>query len=87
MVIKFPKCPKNFQNVSKIYPNWDFWFENEPSGNPGFEATVLRSDVASRELALVSNEPFFFIIYRLSFYGFAYLLVLKKKKFIKTSIA
>jgi hypothetical protein len=20
---------------SKIYPNWDFWFENTPSGNPG----------------------------------------------------
>jgi hypothetical protein len=20
---------------SKIYPNWDFWFENMPSGNPG----------------------------------------------------
>jgi hypothetical protein len=20
---------------SKIYPNWDFWFENIPSGNPG----------------------------------------------------
>jgi hypothetical protein len=19
---------------SKIYPNWDFWFENTPSGNP-----------------------------------------------------
>jgi hypothetical protein len=21
---------------SKIYPNWDFWFENRPSGNPGY---------------------------------------------------
>jgi hypothetical protein len=20
--------------LSKIYPNWDFWFENIPSGNP-----------------------------------------------------
>jgi hypothetical protein len=19
---------------TKIYPNWDFWFENKPSGNP-----------------------------------------------------
>jgi hypothetical protein len=19
---------------SKIYPNWDFWFETKPSGNP-----------------------------------------------------
>jgi hypothetical protein len=21
-------------NSSRIYPNWDFWFENIPSGNP-----------------------------------------------------
>jgi hypothetical protein len=21
---------------SKIYPNWNFWFENIPSGNPAF---------------------------------------------------
>jgi hypothetical protein len=21
------------------YPNWDFWFENKPSGNPGSSAT------------------------------------------------
>jgi hypothetical protein len=20
---------------TKIYPSWDFWFENKPSGNPG----------------------------------------------------
>jgi hypothetical protein len=29
---------------SKIYPNWDFWFENKPSGNPAqisFGATDL----------------------------------------------
>jgi hypothetical protein len=23
------------QRPSKIYPNWDFWFEIKPSGNPG----------------------------------------------------
>jgi hypothetical protein len=22
--------------LSKIYPKWDFWFENIPSGNPAF---------------------------------------------------
>jgi hypothetical protein len=21
--------------LGKIYPKWDFWFENMPSGNPG----------------------------------------------------
>jgi hypothetical protein len=23
---------------TKIYPNWDFWFENIPSGNPALKA-------------------------------------------------
>jgi hypothetical protein len=31
---------------SKIYPNWDFWFENIPSGNPAFDVldtmTILK---------------------------------------------
>jgi hypothetical protein len=26
------------QEPQTIYPNWDFWFENKPSGNPGSEA-------------------------------------------------
>jgi hypothetical protein len=40
MSVKYSEWPKNisiFYNISpsKIYPNWDFWFENKPSGNPG----------------------------------------------------
>jgi hypothetical protein len=33
---KWPKNKPNFSipRPSKIYPNWDFWFENIPSGNP-----------------------------------------------------
>jgi hypothetical protein len=27
---------------SKIYPNWDFWFENKPSGNPGRKTRFWR---------------------------------------------
>jgi hypothetical protein len=27
---------------SKLYPNWDFWFENKPSGNPGEKARFTR---------------------------------------------
>jgi hypothetical protein len=45
MVKKIPNVRKIFQmaikNVhfsnltpSKIFPNWNFWFENKPSGNP-----------------------------------------------------
>jgi hypothetical protein len=26
---------------SKIYPNWDFWYENIPSGNPAFQASII----------------------------------------------
>jgi hypothetical protein len=32
MVIKYTKIFHT--RPSKIYPNWDFWFENKPSGNP-----------------------------------------------------
>jgi hypothetical protein len=48
LAIKYTKWPQNIPNdhkiyqhflfyirPSKIYPNWDFWFENRPSGNPG----------------------------------------------------
>jgi hypothetical protein len=26
--------------LSKIYPDWDFWFEKKPSGNPGCHAYI-----------------------------------------------
>jgi hypothetical protein len=40
MSVRYSKWPQNiltFSNLrpSKIYPNWDFWFGNKPSGNPG----------------------------------------------------
>jgi hypothetical protein len=40
MSAKYSKRPQNIftfsnQRPSKIYPNWDFWFQNKPSGNPG----------------------------------------------------
>jgi hypothetical protein len=39
MTTKYTKWPLNiptfaFPRFSKIYPNWDFWYENIPSGNP-----------------------------------------------------
>jgi hypothetical protein len=53
--IKYPKCPSNIPNghkigissisnlrPSKIYPNWDFWFEKKPSGNPDIHAYNLK---------------------------------------------
>jgi hypothetical protein len=39
MTVKYSKRPKlltfSIARPSKIYPNWDFWVENIPSGNPG----------------------------------------------------
>jgi hypothetical protein len=29
------------QDPPKFYPNWDFWFENIPSGNPALPAFAL----------------------------------------------
>jgi hypothetical protein len=53
MVTKYTKWPQNIPNdrkidqmaikytniarPSKIYPNWDFWLQNMPSGNPARE--------------------------------------------------
>jgi hypothetical protein len=39
MAVKYSKWSQNIptftiQMPSKIYPNWDFCFENKPSGNP-----------------------------------------------------
>jgi hypothetical protein len=38
-VNKFQMIFFSFQGPPKIYPNLDFWFETEPSGNPGWEAS------------------------------------------------
>jgi hypothetical protein len=40
MAPKLTKWPQNIPTSSiarhsKIHPNWDFWFENTTSGNPG----------------------------------------------------
>jgi hypothetical protein len=34
--VQHSKTGKNISKArpSKTYPNWDFWFENKPSGNP-----------------------------------------------------
>jgi hypothetical protein len=42
MAIKYTEWPQNLPTSSiarpyKMYPNWDFWFENIPSGNPALE--------------------------------------------------
>jgi hypothetical protein len=31
-----------YSRPSKINPNWDFWYENKPSGNPGLRLPPSR---------------------------------------------
>jgi hypothetical protein len=34
---------KNFHSKAlKIYPKWDYWFENIPSGNPAQQVKIER---------------------------------------------
>jgi hypothetical protein len=43
------KYTKNIQSKApKIYPNWDFWFENKPSGNPALFLEGLKKKLDSR---------------------------------------
>jgi hypothetical protein len=38
IAIKIPNI--SIPRPSKIFPNWDFWFENKSSGNPGPESSL-----------------------------------------------
>jgi hypothetical protein len=43
MAVKYSQMALNIPTFSiptpsKIYPNWDFWFENLPSGNPALHS-------------------------------------------------
>jgi hypothetical protein len=40
MIIKYTKIFP-FLGVSKMYKNWDFWFENIPSGNPATGLEIM----------------------------------------------
>jgi hypothetical protein len=39
MAIKIPTS--SIATPTKIYPNWDFWFENVPSGNTAWQARQM----------------------------------------------
>jgi hypothetical protein len=46
MAVKYTKWPQNIPTSSiarssEIYPNWYFWFENKPSGNPALEVEAM----------------------------------------------
>jgi hypothetical protein len=71
MVIKIPNVCKIFQMAikcttfsnlrpSKIYPNWYFWFETKPSGNPEWHPNEPNnrsySTLAATEQSLVTKQ-------------------------------
>jgi hypothetical protein len=46
VIVQYSKWPVyittfSIPRSSKIYPNWDFWFEKKPFGNPGKELKQL----------------------------------------------
>jgi hypothetical protein len=58
MSVKYSKWALNkstFSNLrlSKIYPIWDFWFENKPSGNPGCTQSAAKKLSNIRKLFFV----------------------------------
>jgi hypothetical protein len=53
MGIKIPTF--NIQRPNKISPNWDFWFENIPSGNPGSEVIFCYSCPCPKQGCQMSN--------------------------------
>jgi hypothetical protein len=64
MAIKYTRWPQNIPTSaitrpSKIYPNWDFRFENVPSGNLGLQSVARpeHSTTASRFLPAASSVP------------------------------
>jgi hypothetical protein len=59
--MKYYRWPKNistFSNLrrSKIYPNWDFWFEKKPSGNPDLELQVPEASSANFPNLLIAEN-------------------------------
>jgi hypothetical protein len=41
---------------SKIYPNWDFWYENIPSGNPNIGFLKVRKTIRLSIFSGINNE-------------------------------
>jgi hypothetical protein len=58
--LKYYKWPQNISTFthlrpSKIYPNWDFWFENKPSGNPDLNNSTAPCELLTQFKKLPPN--------------------------------
>jgi hypothetical protein len=58
MTVKFSKLP----TFSQIYPNWYFWFENKPSGNPTPSQRMLCSSEICRRPQKPLRRKFVWIL-------------------------
>jgi hypothetical protein len=65
MSVEYSKRPKNISTFSslrpsKVSPNWYFWFENKPSGNPVIdESRAQHRRIVQTKLCPHSSCPFF----------------------------
>jgi hypothetical protein len=48
MAINYVYQHLQLQRHSKIYPNWDFWYENMPSGSPGYFCYFQRTALSKQ---------------------------------------
>jgi hypothetical protein len=63
--LKYTEWPKNIPTSSiarpyKIYPNWDFWFKNIPSGNPDANARKKLLSIKTTFAVVKGNGTFDF---------------------------
>jgi hypothetical protein len=45
----------SISRATKIYPNWDFWFQNIPSGNPALAQKMIIA-LSFKKIAIVSPK-------------------------------
>jgi hypothetical protein len=46
MLLQTPYLSTYFiERLSKIYPNWNVWFENIPSGNPDSQSSYVQQKI------------------------------------------
>jgi hypothetical protein len=62
MATKYSKWSWNITTFSisrpsKFYPNWDFWFENKPSGNPVHDQFQTKAFPKEKKIWHIMSDP------------------------------
>jgi hypothetical protein len=62
MSVKYSKWPSNISTFSNqgppkfTYLKWDFWFENKPSGNPGYPDKKVLFIISAVAIAAIGSS-------------------------------